>query len=136
MTLKIIDKAYAKKIERLKKRSNKYKQRTKFFMNVIVEQNLKIDNMSSLNEEIVQNFEQNQRKLIAANDKAEKDADAIPFKFTIFIMMWMCMFVSFIRIVHSSKGLTDDSVDIIYGSMVLTSIAVFSGYCVMTKLLN
>lgn len=138
MTLNIIDKAYAKKINRLKKRSAKYKQRSKYLVNVVMYQKAEIVKMTTTSEEIVQNFEETQKKLIASNieNKSTTTQNKYEFIFFSLIILWMCIFVSLIRMVHSSKGLSDEAAEVIYGSMILTSIAVLSVYCVIEKLFN
>ena len=137
MTLKIIDKAYAKKINRLKKQSTKYKQHCKYLVDVAIQQEIQIDKMTENNNQIVQNFEETQTKLKYELLKAQQTtSNNMEFKIIIMIIIWMTMFLGLIRMVHSSNGLSKDDVDIIYGIITMSSIAVFCGYYALDKLLN
>jgi uncharacterized protein YukE len=152
MTLNIVDTAYSKKFDRLKKKSKKYKQRSKNLTNVVTEYKSRITNMEANTDEIVQNFEQTQSKLMRTNESLNRtiitqgmntpsytnnkaiEPNHIEFKFTIVIMLWMFMFVSIIRMVHTNNGLSNDDMEVIYGSMTIATIGVICGCFAVSRL--
>lgn len=135
MTLKIIDKAYAKKINRIKKQSTKYKQRSKYLMDMVIQHESRIETMTQNTAEIVQNFEETQKKLFVVNNELSKSTNNFEFVLIIMIMFWMFMFVSLVRMVRTGNGFTDDNVDTIYGCLMFTSIFAFIAYCAVSRLI-
>jgi hypothetical protein len=150
MSLKFIDKGYTKKINRLKKQSTKYKQRSMNLLYVAIQQESQIAKMNKTNDEIVQNFEENQTKiklelvsckkelvdskkeLTRYNDDLSKHSNSSEYIFIVLILLWIFTFVCLVHMVHSKNGLSKDDVDVIYGCMCFAGIIVFVSHYVIS----
>lgn len=131
MTFKMLDKMYNKKINRLTKRNKKYKLenetllvRNKTLVKVLHKNDKKFQVLNSIITTKENHSEITVSTLQSANTNISKKIDQLYCIFFIMAMMWILIFMGFIKFVHSSRGLDDAALEIIQGSMVLTSILV------------